>query len=461
MKVLYYNWCPIRETEGGGIAVYIRNIFNYILEHKKDIEPVFLCSGYYYDKSNMLYYRKEKQEFDAEIYSIVNSPVIAPMKSPADNIQMMIEDVTLKKLFNDLINSIGPIDVIHFQTLEGLSLSVLSLKEAYSNVKFIYSMHNYTMFCTNVTLWTSKNQNCMISQKSNKCTDCMAKYMYPRTATLKKFRLFKEFGMEKTYYLSRGIKFFLRKINKLKENSSIYDKYKKMSVMYVNKYCDNVLAVSKRVGEIAECFGVDKNKIIVSYIGTKVAENSRKESIADSTANPFTILYMGYMNTEKGFYFLLDALERIPIDYAKKIVVKFATKITDYKAYIRIKKLKKKFADIVIFNGYVHSDIPKIVEDCHIGIVPVLWEDNLPQVTMEMIANGVPVVASSFGGASELNTSNSFKFNGGNIDDLISSIIKIFDDRQILDKYWENSIELIDMKTHVEQLIEVYNSRKR
>ena len=46
-------------------------------------------------------------------------------------------------------------------------------------------------------------------------------------------------------------------------------------------------------------------------------------------------------------------------------------------------------------------------------MAPVVWEDNLPQIVIETVAYGVPVPASDFGGASELCSSDAFKFKGG------------------------------------------------
>ena len=51
------------------------------------------------------------------------------------------------------------------------------------------------------------------------------------------------------------------------------------------------------------------------------------------------------------------------------------------------------------------------MEDVNLGIVPPLWEDNLPQVAIEMISNGIPVLTSMNGGAKELNSHVMFRFH--------------------------------------------------
>ena len=65
------------------------------------------------------------------------------MRAPADNFQRMIDDETLPLIIKEFLIQNGPFDVIHFQTLEGLSLNVLNLKSEFPNTKFVFSLHNY------------------------------------------------------------------------------------------------------------------------------------------------------------------------------------------------------------------------------------------------------------------------------------------------------------------------------
>ena len=105
-----------------------------------------------------------------------------------------------------------------------------------------------------------------------------------------------------------------------------FKKFRIKNIQYINVYMDQILAVSKRVLEIAVYFGIDYNKIKVSYIGTEVAYKQKGFCSAPYKREPFRICYLGYMRTVKGFYFLLDALEAIPDEIACKIAVTIASK---------------------------------------------------------------------------------------------------------------------------------------
>lgn len=458
MRVLFYNWCPIHDSEGGGIAVYIRNLLTYIHENSSDIEPVFLSSGFYYDNKKTPYVREETAAFGAKVYSIVNSPVYAPMRAPENNFVTMLTDETLIPVFYEFIKEQGPFDVIHFNTFEGLSLKALRVKNKLAKTKFVYSVHNYTSVCPNVMLWTEQGENCETAACKDNCHICMQRYNRPGIRALKLSRRLLEKQHGKLYYYTRGYKFVSRKFFPVKKGKTpqIYQEYVRESIECINRYIDTVLAVSEKVRDILVRRGVDSQKTQVCYIGTKFAETAVGKARTNPESSPFGIVYMGYMREEKGFYFLLEALERIKPDLAANIRVTLASKVTDRSAAKRIEALKQKYSEIRLFNGYQHKDIPDILNNAHVGIVPVLWEDNLPQVAIEMIASGVPVLASSFGGASELNDSDAFRFEGGNLDDFMYKLNALYSDREKLNGYWSQTRPLTTMSMHVSELRKVY-----
>ena len=49
-------------------------------------------------------------------------------------------------------------------------------------------------------------------------------------------------------------------------------------------------------------------------------------------------------------------------------------------------------------NGYAKSEQGRLLGEIDLGVIPSLWEDNLPQVAIEYIASGIPIVASDAGG---------------------------------------------------------------
>ena len=155
----------------------------------------------------------------------------------------------------------------------------------------------------------------------------------------------------------------------------------------------------------------------------------------------------------KGFFFLIDALANIPADVAQNIDIVFAAKGAKEK-YVKDKL--SMFNSIEIINGYTHDNIQDILQDVTLGIVPVLWDDNLPQVAIEIVSNGIPILCSDLGGASELSSSELFKFKGGSIEDFKNKLIYLVQNPQNLSEYWKHHNALTTMDKHVQNLKSMY-----
>jgi glycosyltransferase involved in cell wall biosynthesis len=378
------------------------------------------------------------------------------------NPKKFIEDNESYEIFDKFIKEQGPFDVIHFNNIEGISINVLKLKEKYPNTKFIVSIHNYQPICPLVQYF--QNHNTCICNDFNNGKECLfcsnskpnKKEYYNRCKSYY-YDLFKgkyEFLRFPFKLLSKLFKYrsknYIGSVKAMKPED--YVNYRKHNIEILNKYADLVLAVSERVREIMINNGILPNKIITSYIGTKFAENELGYSIAQST-KPFTIAYLGYKRIDKGFFFLIDALSKLDKEIASRINIVFAVAKLKRK---NVEEILNNFNKVTIHNGYKHSELQSILNEVNLGVVPVLWEDNLPQVAIEMVACGVPILCSSFGGASELCNSELFKFKGASEEDFRYKLMNLVNNPKLLDEYWNNHSGLTTMVKHLEELIKIY-----
>ncbi len=443
MKILFYNWDRIDGKVGGGVTVYQKNLVNYLLGGDDDL--FFLNSGFSYDGGSLKLISIHNSISDKiKTFEIINSPVLAPVQQSIKNVRFYLEDDTLFEPVKNFLAE-NNFDVIHFNNLEGLSLKILELKKYFPKTKFIYSLHNYFPICTTVTLWNGKN-NC--SQKN--CADCHKNMSYCAVKFLRNhFGYFRGAGRLSKLY---G-RFFQDN-----DDPELFKKFETKNISYINQYIDMTLAVSERVKKIFAAKGL-KN-IEVSYIGTNVAGFQRFQNCADIFSNPFKLIYMGYMNAPKGFYFFVEALQKMSNDIAKNIsvtVVARHNKIFHCREIHSLNNLKSKFHSIELINGYRHDEQEKLLSDKNLGVVPVLWEDNLPQVAIEQIAYGVPILCSNLGGASELHNHNkNFTFEAGNVDEFLKKLENILNNRQLLKDYWQSVKPLTTMKNHVDFLRNIY-----
>lgn len=458
MKILYYNWTPLHVPRiGGGVAVYLENLINSFISSGGEI--TVLTSGYYYDKVGDPYIRKVEDVTISNSFVLVNSPMPAPLGIvPSSVLKDIMEDTKCKDVFNKFIEEHGPFDVIHFQTLEGISPNVLSLKEKYPNTKFIHSIHDYGLFCPNVRFWRAGGINCVTDKNPENCWQCMLSlkslppksHLHNRT---KQVNTLDKIVLRLQRKVTQIFKKYFSNSRTVKKHNEIYHSYRDFCVYKINKYIDVDLAVSNRVKEIAIQYGIKPSIVKVSYIGTKVADNALGHNMNHFDGHHLTLLYMGYADKAKGFNFLVDALGSVSDEIASNVTLKFASKMS-YKSKILLDSLRPKYKELVIYNGYTHADFPEICKGVNLGVVPPVWEDNLPQVTIEMIANGIPVIASSNGGAKELNDHHAFVFKDKC--DLVSKLEDIYNKPSLLTDYWKHSKKLITMSDHINQLKEIY-----
>jgi glycosyltransferase involved in cell wall biosynthesis len=326
-------------------------------------------------------------------------------------------------------------------------------------------------------LWENDEKNCGHEDCGEHCLSCMKTDVFDRKVRV---------NQEVSYDESRGLAIgddrkkeqsdlaeFYRDKNFLKMQSEksmqqlirVLSEFRKANIEYINRYFDKVLAVSGRVAEIVINAGIRKNKVQVSYIGTKVADHQCGGPKREYNGGTIHLCYLGFMRKMKGFYFLLEAMENMPEDMARKVSFTFATEITDESVRDRLKALESKFETIHMIGGYSHEELPEILKEVDLGVVPPLWEDNLPQVAMEFKAYGVPVLCSDLGGAAELAGDKAFVFQAGDTVDFICKLSYLMEHPEMMASYWNGTDRLVTLGEHMREMTGLYSdisdSRKK
>ena len=113
------------------------------------------------------------------------------------------------------------------------------------------------------------------------------------------------------------------------------------------------------------------------------------------------------------------------------------------------KNLLSKFKSVeIITGGYKHDRLNEIFDNCDLSLIPVVWEDNLPQVAIESSAFGVPLLCSDAGGAKELYKNNLFTFKAGDKEDFLSKIIYFLENKNKIGLFWEGCRKLVTLNDH-------------
>lgn len=468
-KVLLYNWVQFDDTvgRGGGVTKYLYNIISR-LYLDKDVQYYFLSSGQSYSFDGKLRIEETQNVFSPYIksFQIVNSPIMSPACMAFDDINCYLNDETLGTVIYQFCKTHGHFDIIHFHNLEGLSLSVLRLKEKLPDTRFIYTAHNYYFACPQVNLWNGNEKNCYQYPLFPACINCRPRNSTKANkliASIKRMLSLNDTARNTWWY-----KYLVYAGTTIRKATSshrcdtdkeyLYFDFRNSNCTYINKYFDLFIAVSKRTADIAIDLGINPRLISVQYIGTTVAENLKVREYDQSTI--LTIGYLGYARKDKGFDFLLEVIQKLSMHpEAQRIKLIIAAKSENEKEYdkylSKVNEFATYFLSVEYQNGYTKDEQFKLLQRINCGIVPVCWEDNLPQVAIELIAAGIPILVSEFGGAKELLTNPWYIFR--DVTDCCEKLIKLTQNPKLLNLFFKQNPRLQRLDSHVNDLRRLYD----
>lgn len=362
--------------------------------------------------------------------------------------------------------------MVHFHNLEGLSIQVLKLKEWHSGAKFVFSIHNYFLFCPQVNLWNSYNENCFCCSQFPQCSSCVTaptgKTEGLISATKVALGKIIDFRDSPMFPLIKKAANYVRKKSAKHtlysdiDDVLVYEKYREQNIAFANLYFDKILAVSHRVAEIAQSYGILESKLFVEYIGTSAADHALppKQYLAK---DPICIGFLGYARIDKGFDFFLDIIKALPLETARNMQLLLAAKCETpeiFNAYQRrIADFSERFLSVEFQNGFSKEEQDQLLNRIDLGIVPVLWEDNLPQIAIEYVAHGIPILVSDAGGAQELCTDKFFVFQNNDVFDAATRLDRICKNTQQLSSFWESFPKMTTLRDHIKQLMMHYSTQ--
>jgi len=298
--------------------------------------------------------------------------------------------------YNDmrsLLQKLRP-DAVHFHNIFFiLSPSVYWACKA-EGIPVVQSLHNFRLLCSNALLFREKKV----------CEECIEKKTLWRGAL---------HGCYKDSRLLTALVIcMLRKHWKKKAWVNMVDQYITATEFTRQKY----IAV-----------GIPEEKI------TLKPNTLYPDSVDDSIDGEYA-LYVGRLSTEKGVPTLLDAWKEVD-DIPLKIIGDGPMR-KQLKAYSDSKDIKN-----VDFLGYISQDrYDKYMRGAKFLVFPSICYENFPRIISEAFAYGIPVVASSLGGMSEIieDRKTGFMFKPGDSHDLASKIRQIAGDGNILSIIREN-----------------------
>ncbi|MAU52910.1 MAG: glycosyltransferase [Roseovarius sp.] len=473
-RVLFVNWVDYLDPEGrgGGVSVYQRNLMAE-LAARPGIEAIFLASGISHDITARAprweRIRHGPGTDRARRFEIVNSGVMAPAHHSFGDPAQLSHPAT-EAAFFDFLRATGPYDAVHFNNLEGLPASVLRLKEIAPGTRVVFMLHNYYPVCPQVNLWHRERHSCEDFAGGRACVDCLPHRPDPRLIRLangvayrlkclgiapggRGFDPLFRWGMRILRRIRGGAR--TRPDPAIAGDAHAFAARRRAMVKALNTHCDAVLCVSDAVRDLAIRYGIAPERARTCRIGTREAEAFHRTAPRGPLPRPdgsLTLAYLGYMRRDKGFFFLLDALETLPLPLSRRLRLVVAARRGEAEAMTRLAALGQRLGGLLHHDGYAHDGLDALLAQVDVGVVPVLWHDNLPQVAIEMHARHIPLLTSDMGGAQELGNCPEMVFVAGDAAAFHDRIAALLSGRIDTGRYWQNARPPVTMAAHVAEL---------
>lgn len=270
------------------------------------------------------------------------------------------DDPALRSLFDFIKNN--KYDLVHIHATGDLPMAFYR-EISNLGVKYIVSLHDYYLICPRIFM-IDKNEEICHSVNLEKCAKCIG--LFESNDTL--FRIARKLNVKLPTIPS----------NVTKKRSDVIQPFLESASL--------LLPVSKKVHAIFSQL-VPNARYKVCHIGN---ETAYEESVTQTTSKNVRMSFLGTLNKHKG----QDILEYIlkNLNNEENIEINFYGRASKQ----AIKKLKQY--NISFKGPYQPSDLNSIMENTDIGLVLPVWEDNAPQVVMEFLNYGIPVVGTRRGG---------------------------------------------------------------
>lgn len=378
MKVLHISTgYPL--SYAGGITNYVRMLAIEQFNNKIDVSVLGSIDN--------------KKDFKFKYYEY-ESKKIKPFtlgKSEDKEALRKIKDILEKEKF----------DLIHIHMMLDIDWNIVDILKG--KYKYIISLHDYFYICPRIILMDGSGQICR-EYDNEKCSKCVTKF--------ETIDLVRRIGNR----VSSKINFKYPCVEQ-KYTKQRYYKFKELL-----EGAELLLPVSNRVKELYESAGIN-GKYKVLHIGNYSAENYKKFNKEDyKTKESIDIVMLGALTYHKGAEVLLKLIEGV-----KNPNIKFHFYGRTEQKYEE--KLIK--SGLICHGKYNPSELGEILKKMDLGCVLSIWEDNAPQVVMELLNNNVPVIGTKMGGIIDfVNESNGYIFDPYN-DEEVKSVIRFLNDIDI------------------------------
>ena len=242
----------------------------------------------------------------------------------------------------------------------------------------------------------------------------------------------------------------------------VYDELDRFSLPHAERVvtvCNDFAHQLQRKGVPANRIRVVRNPIRPSSPVTEAEKNHVRDQLGLESVS--VLLSVGRLSAEKGHADLLQAMKRLRDarsgNFHSRLVL-----VGDGPERRNLETLcaKLKLQDCVIFTGH-HPDVRPYYEIAHVFILPSHSEGS-PNVLLEAVAAGLPIVATAVGGLPEVlsHEVNALLVPRQNPEQLAIAIARVLDDSQLRHQLADQANEMVGRHSphaYFRSVIDIFN----
>ena len=359
------------------------------------------------------YWVDEQSDDGVRVFSIYNRPAIFfDLEHP----EREESDPQMRAVVGALLDELRP-DIVHYHSLLNFSLGVPE-DVAALGLPSVYSSRNYWPLCPRMYLYHADLEPCTGPEDSGEaCAACIGGRARPEA------------------YASRI----------------------RAARHAIDRAVTCHLALSKRALEVFAASGHDtgNGRVIrqqpqtVEALWREVGAGRKLEGKLDRRLR---LGFIGNLLPHKGVHVLATALRDLPVG---------AVEATFYgsgpEAYIDVvRKLAPE--DVSFRGGYDGHDLPRILAEIDVAVIPSVCEEIGPITAAEALAARVPVIGSRIGGLPELiaDGETGLLVEPRNIEELTAAIRRFLDEPELLGRMQRAIAEPRSFAAYIDELVERY-----
>jgi len=218
---------------------------------------------------------------------------------------------------------------------------------------------------------------------------------------------------------------------------------------------DRIIAPTSFMAQRLKEFGAAEKSIVELGYGIDTKSYSNPRPLM--TSEKVRIGFIGTLHEHKGAHVLIDAIKLLDASVQCSVCIYGdETFYPDYVAQIRASA--QGDARITFRGTFRRTELPRVVNELDILVVPSTWTENTPLVILAAQAAGRPVIGSDVAGIAEVITDgvNGRLFEAGSAKALAALLEDVLTHPELVSTMGQHAIPAKDVSRYVADLLDIY-----